>query len=45
MEQVVKSVSQIKLVLFDPDKLQAEMQTPFSIKLLIPNITSKNEKY
>ena len=30
---------------FDPDKLQAEIQKPFFIKLLIPSITSQNDKY
>ena len=30
---------------FDHDKLQAEMQNLFFIKLLISNITSQNDKY
>ena len=30
---------------FDPDKVQAEMQKLFFIKLLIWNITSQNDKY
>ena len=37
--------NRLQMAQFDPAKLQAEMQKPFFIKLLISNIISQNDTY